>query len=357
MTWIMGIESSCDDTGAAVLHIEDGKIQVLSNVVSSQFALHERYGGVVPELASRAHLKNGLPVIEEALRRAGKEGTDMDAIAVTKGPGLIGALLIGVQLAKSLSYVWGCDLIGVNHLEGHIESIFLEENAPTEFPFIALLVSGGHTCLYRVENHGEIHLLGATRDDAAGEAFEKAAKMLDFPYPGGVKIDKSSQQGDRAAHHFPRAMLNKGLDFSFSGLKTAFRQKLTQLGYMGNPPEGQPLYDLCASFQEAIAEVLWKKSLRALRQENCNRIAVMGGVAANSRLRELFQEGAEKEGISMHLPSRQFCTDNAAMIACAGYRHWSLGERSDLTLNASTRQPLRGVRGGENRRVSTKQRQ
>jgi len=269
MTWILGIESSCDDTCAAVLHIENGHVEVRSSVVSSQFDIHRRYGGVVPELATRAHLKNGLPVIEEALQQAGKQGSDLDVIAVTMGPGLVGASLVGVQLAKSLAFVWGCDLIGVNHLEGHIEAIFLEQNAPTEFPFISLLVSGGHTCLYRVENHSEIKLLGATHDDASGEAFEKAAKMLGLSYPGGVKIDQHAQQGDGTIYKFPRAMLNKGLDFSFSGLKTAFRQKLAQLGHTDNPPEGQRLHDLCASYQEAIVDVLWQKSLKALQQEKC----------------------------------------------------------------------------------------
>ena len=353
MTWILGIESSCDDTCAAILHIEQDQIEVHSSVVSSQFKLHERYGGVVPELATRAHLENGLPVIEEALQRAGIKGPELDAIAVTKGPGLIGALLIGVQLAKTLAYVWDCDLIGVNHLEGHIESIFLEQNAPSEFPFIALLVSGGHTCLYRVENHGEITLLGATRDDASGEAFEKAAKMLGLTYPGGVKIDQLAQHGSTTAYPFPRAMVKQGLDFSFSGLKSSFRRTLNQLGLQETPPEGQQLHDLCASFQEAIVDVLWQKSLRALQQENCDSIAVIGGVSANSRLRQVFQEETEKEGFSLHLPSKRFCTDNAAMIACAGYRQWSQGERNDLTLNASTQLPLRGVRGGTNRRSSS----
>lgn len=352
MTWILGIESSCDDTGAAVLHIQNGQIEVCSNVVSSQFAIHERYGGVVPELATRAHLQNGLPVVAEALEQAGVGSADIDAIAVTKGPGIVGSLLVGVQLAKSLSYVWGCDLIGVNHLEGHIQSIFLERNAPAEFPFVALLVSGGHTCLYRVESHEEILLLGATHDDAAGEAFEKAAKMMTLPYPGGVKIDRLSTHGDRSAYAFPRPMLHQGLDFSFSGLKTSFRQTLERMNLKATPPEGQVLSDLCASFQEAIVEVLWKKSLRALQQEGCTRLAVIGGVAANRRLRDVFQAESEREGVSVHFPSKQFCTDNAAMIACAGYRHWLRGERSDLTLNASTQQSLRGQRGGKNRRSS-----
>ncbi|MBK07141.1 MAG: tRNA (adenosine(37)-N6)-threonylcarbamoyltransferase complex transferase subunit TsaD [Deltaproteobacteria bacterium] len=351
MTWILGIESSCDDTGIAVLHVtEEGRVEVHANVVSSQFELHERYGGVVPELATRAHLQNMIPVVEEALHRAGKRGTEIDVIAVTKGPGLIGALLIGVQLAKSLAYVWGCDLVGVNHLEGHIESIFLEEGAPERFPFIGLLVSGGHTCLYRIDDHCDVQLLGATHDDAAGEAFEKAAKMMALPYLGGPKIDRHAKSGNKEAYAFPRPMLHKGLDFSFSGLKTSFRQTLESLDCLDTPPEGELLADLCASFQEAIVEVLWRKSLRAAKQEGLDTIAVIGGVAANSRLREVFAEGAQKEGLSVSLPSRQYCTDNGAMIACAGYRHWQAGARDDLYLNASTRQALRGIRGGSRAR-------
>lgn len=354
MALILGIESSCDDTGAAIIETENEAVVVRSNVVSSQFALHARYGGVVPELATRAHLQNIQPVVKEALQQAGCTGRDLDAIAVTKGPGLKGALLIGVQFAKSLAYAWDCDLIGVNHLEGHIESVFLDEDAPTQFPFVALLASGGHTCLYRFEGHGHITLLGATRDDAAGEAFEKAAKMLGFSYPGGVKIDAHAKTGDPAAFAFPRAMLHNGLDFSFSGLKTAFRKQLEALGHKEIPPTGQLLHDLCASLQEAIVDVLWHKAARAIKQEQCDAITVIGGVAANSRLRQRFQEECTREGWRAHLPGTSFCTDNAAMIACAGYRHWATGERSDLSLNASTRQPLRGQRGGKNRRESKK---
>lgn len=350
MTWILGIESSCDDTGVAVLRADGEALEVHANVVSSQFALHERYGGVVPELATRAHLENALPVLSEALTLAGKKGQDIDLIAVTQGPGLMGALLIGVQLAKSLAFAWGTDLIGVNHLEGHIESIFLERATGLSFPFVALLVSGGHTCLYRVEGHSQIALLGATHDDAAGEGFEKAAKMLRLPYPGGVKIDRLAQSGDPQAFAFPRGMRNKGLDFSFSGLKTSFRQALTKLDALETPPTGQLLSDLCASYQEAIVDVLWQKSLRALRQEGCEQLAVIGGVSANSRLRQYFQDQAAKEGLSVHVPAKEYCTDNAAMIASAGYRHWQRGVRSQLDLNASTRMALRGQRGGPNRR-------
>ncbi|TNE47320.1 MAG: tRNA (adenosine(37)-N6)-threonylcarbamoyltransferase complex transferase subunit TsaD [Deltaproteobacteria bacterium] len=351
MVHILGIESSCDDTGAAVLQCNEEGIEVCSNVVSSQFMIHERYGGVVPELATRAHLQNIVPVVEEALQQANLSGPDLDAIAVTQGPGIMGALLVGVQVAKSLAFSWGTDLIGVNHLEGHIASIFLDEKAPQDFPFVALLVSGGHSCLYRVESYTDVVLLGATHDDAAGEAFEKAAKMMGLPYPGGVKIDKLSKLGDSSAFTFPRPMLHKGLDFSFSGLKTAFRQTLAQSSYKEGE-DSQLLYDLCASFQEAVVDVLWTKARRALRQEDCDTIAVIGGVAANSRLRDVFQTEGTKEGYNVCVPNKTYCTDNAAMIACAGYRHWSQGERSNFSLTASTRMPLRGLRGGSNRRVS-----
>lgn len=353
MARILGIESSCDDTGAAILNIDNGHINVCSNIVSSQFALHERYGGVVPELATRAHLQNILPVVEEALAQANMKGPDLDAIAVTQGPGIMGALLVGVQVAKALAYSWNVDFIGVNHLEGHIASIFLDAPTPITFPFVALLVSGGHSCLYRVESHTDIHLLGATHDDAAGEAFEKAAKMMGLPYPGGVKIDKLAQTGSTDAFPFPRPMLHKGLDFSFSGLKSAFRRTLEEQGYKAG--EDSPiLNDLCASFQEAVVEVLCTKAIRALKQEECSTLAIMGGVAANSRLRGKLQEWGQQEGVQVHIPNKAYCTDNAAMIACAGYQRWVQGERSEFSLSASTRMPLRGLRGGSNRRVSTK---
>lgn len=335
--YILGMESSCDETAAAVLKIEDGAFTLLSNVVSSQVDLHARYGGVVPELASRAHLTNGLPVLQEALDQAQVKGTDLDAVAVTMGPGLIGALLVGIQLAKSLSYTWDCPLIGVNHLEGHLEAVFLEEGEPPTFPFVALLVSGGHTSIYKVMGHGQVELLGATRDDAAGEAFDKAAKMLGLPYPGGIHIDKLAQHGDKARFKFPRAMLHKGLDMSFSGLKTACR---TLLEKYEEVPEGQELYDICASYQEAIADVLWKKVTKAMEQQAITRLIVTGGVAANSRIRSLFSEESEKKGQHVWFPSRQFCTDNAAMIATAGYRRMQRGITHDLSLNASSRIPL-----------------
>ncbi len=334
---VLGIESSCDETAAAVLRADGEAFELLSNVVSSQVDLHARYGGVVPELASRAHLQNGIPVLQEALDVAGVAGSDIDGIAVTMGPGLVGALLVGLQLAKSLAYVWGCKMIGVNHLEGHLQAVFLEEGEPPAYPFLALLVSGGNTTLYRVDGHTQITMLGSTRDDAAGEAFDKAAKMLGLPYPGGIYIDQLAQQGDPARFAFPRAMLHKGLDFSFSGLKTSCR---TQLSKFDKKPEGQLLHDVCASYQEAIVDVLWHKAKKALQQEQCERLIVTGGVAANSRLRAAFTERAKEYGITTYFPSKTFCTDNAAMIAIAGYRHFQRGETSEFDINVKGRMPL-----------------
>jgi len=334
---ILGIESSCDETAAAVLSVENGQFDLRSSIVSSQIKLHARYGGVVPEIASRAHLNNCIPVIDEALRKADVKSSEIDAIAVTMGPGLIGALLVGLQVGKSLSYVWNCDLVGINHLDGHLKAVFLEDDEPPQFPFIALLVSGGHTSLYRVDSFSEIKLLGATRDDAAGEAFDKGAKMLGLPYPGGIQIDNLAQKGDKKAFSFPRAMLHKGLDFSFSGLKTSCRNALQKLNHQ---PKDQELFDFCASYQEAIVDVLWKKTARALKQEKCQQLVVAGGVAANSRLRGAFQKWAEKINVKVHLPSRQFCTDNAAMIAVAGYFQLELGQKSNLELNAKSRMPI-----------------
>jgi len=348
--YILGIESSCDETAAAVLAVERAdegtRLALRSNVVASQVKLHARYGGVVPELASRAHLTNGIPVLQEALAAAGLTGSEIDAIAVTSCPGLVGALLVGVQMAKSLSFVWGCKMIGVNHLEGHLQAVYLEADAPPTFPFVALLVSGGHTTLYRVDDHTEVTLLGATRDDAAGEAFDKAAKMLGLPYPGGVHIDRHAQTGDPERFRFPRAMMTQkgGLDLSFSGLKTACRTTLQDLSPDGDAPEGQLLSDFCASYQEAIVDALWRKSLRALEQEGCDQLVVTGGVAANSRLRERFTTEGAARGVDVYLPSRALCTDNAAMIACAGYRRLAQGEADGFDLNASARVPLGGYK-------------
>jgi N6-L-threonylcarbamoyladenine synthase len=309
---VLGIETSCDETAAAV--VADGR-RALSDVVATQIELHRKWGGVVPELASRNHVMQVMPVVHEALERSGVEPSALDGIAVTSGPGLVGALLVGVQVAKALALAWEKPLVGVNHLEGHLLAAFLSETPPV-FPFLGLVVSGGHTSLYVAEGFGRYRLLGATRDDAAGEAFDKGAKLLGLPYPGGVAIDRLARQGDARGVRFPRAIVKGAeLDFSFSGLKTALLLHVRRHGL----PEGQGLSDLCASYQEAIVSALVHKLFRAARGLQLDRIVLAGGVAANSRLRAAVAErAAEYQGITVTLPAPRLCTDNAAMIAVAG---------------------------------------
>lgn len=325
---VLGIETSCDETAAAV--VEDGR-RALSDVVATQIELHRKWGGVVPELASRNHVMQVLPVVDEALAKAGVGPDALDGIAVTSGPGLVGALLVGVQVAKALSLSWEKPLVGVNHLEGHLLASFLSERPPA-FPFLGLVVSGGHTSLYAAEDFGRYRLLGATRDDAAGEAFDKGAKLLGLPYPGGVAIDQLSKQGDPRAVRFPRAIVRGSeLDFSFSGLKTALLHHVKRHGV----PDGQGLADLCASYQEAIVGALVHKLFRAARSLQRERIVLSGGVAANGRLRAAVAErAAEYEGVEVFLPAPKLCTDNAAMIAVAGTQALLRGERQGLHLDA-----------------------
>jgi N6-L-threonylcarbamoyladenine synthase len=303
---------------------------VLSDVVSTQVDIHQRWGGVVPELASRNHLVQVLPVMHEAFTRAGRTLADVDLIAVTSGPGLIGALLVGVQLAKSLSLATGKPFVGANHLEGHLLAIRLEEGAP-EPPFLGLVVSGGHTSLYDVQDYGRYRLVGSTRDDAAGEAYDKTARILGLPYPGGVPIDRLAQAGDPAAIRFPRALPGpETFDWSFSGLKTSVLQHVRRHGV----PQGPALADLCASFQEAVADALTKKLIAAARALGHRHLVLCGGVAANSRLRALARERAEERGLHLHLPPVRLCTDNGAMVAVAGYEAWRRGLRGDYRLAA-----------------------
>ena len=325
---VLGIETSCDETAAAV--VEDGR-RALSDVVATQIELHRKWGGVVPELASRNHVMQVLPVVDEALAKAGVEPASLDGIAVTSGPGLVGALLVGVQVAKALSLSWEKPLVGVNHLEGHLLASFLSERPPA-FPFLGLVVSGGHTSLYAAESFGRYRLLGATRDDAAGEAFDKGAKLLGLPYPGGIAIDGLAKQGDPRAIRFPRAIVRGSeLDFSFSGLKTALLHHVKRHGV----PEGQGLADLCASYQEAIVGALVHKLFRAARTLQRDRIVLAGGVAANSRLRAaVVERAAEYEGVEVFLPAPKLCTDNAAMIAVAGTQALLRGERQGPRLDA-----------------------
>ncbi len=323
---ILGIETSCDETSAAIIRDE----QVLSNVISSQM-VHLQFGGVVPELASRAHLRKIIPIVRESLSNAEIELKDVDALAVTCGPGLVGALLVGVNYAKALSAALEIPLIGVNHIEGHIYGNFLD-GATIPTPFICLVVSGGHTQIVLIEEHLKYRVLGQTRDDAVGEAFDKVAKLLDLPYPGGPEIDKRASNGDPEYFKFPRAWLKKGeFDFSYSGLKTAV---LNFIQEKGENEIAKNLDNVCASFQQAAIEVLVKKTVNAARTYQVRSIAIAGGVAANSLLRSWMKKEAAAFNLDVFYPPFQFCTDNAAMIARAGYQHLLRGESDDLSLNA-----------------------
>jgi N6-L-threonylcarbamoyladenine synthase len=322
----LGIESSCDETAAAV--VEDGR-KVLSSVVASQVELHSPYGGVVPELASRNHVLKILPVVEGALKDAGVTLDGIDGMAVTAGPGLMGSLLVGVMFAKALSMSRGLPLVGVNHLEGHLAAVRLEPENP-DFPFVGLVVSGGHTSIYLVEDQGVYKLMGRTRDDAAGEAFDKVAKLLGLGYPGGPVIDRLSKEGDPRAFKLPRAM-PKRLEFSFSGLKTSVVNIVRAEGV----PSGRRLNDLVASFQEAVADSLASKLMLAANKAGVDGVAVAGGVACNSRIRQVIKERADSEGIRAYFAAPNNCTDNAAMIAAAGYPRLLAGENSGAGLTAN----------------------
>jgi N6-L-threonylcarbamoyladenine synthase len=328
---VLAIESSCDETAAAV--VVDGR-EVLSSVVASQIALHSKYGGVVPELASRRHIEVILPVITEALSRSGNGLQAIEAIAVTQGPGLVGSLLVGIAVAKSLAYVFKIPWVGVNHLQSHISAIFLSTSF-LRFPFTALVVSGGHTSLFRVESHTRMNLLGRTLDDAAGEAFDKVAKLMGLGYPGGEIIDRLGREGDREAIFFPRSMLESdSLDFSFSGIKTAV---LNYVKSLGGKASNDQIREIAASFQEAIVDTLVAKVLRAAHEQSTRDVVVVGGVACNSRLREKFFQEGESARVSVHFPPPAFCTDNAAMVAVAGFHLLKEGLRSSLFLNAYSR--------------------
>jgi N6-L-threonylcarbamoyladenine synthase len=329
---ILAIETSCDETSAAV--VADG-VEVLSNVISSQVDVHRKFGGVVPEVASRKHLELINHVIKEALDQAGLEFGDLDAVAVTHGPGLVGALLVGVAAAKAVAFALDIPLIAVNHLEGHIYANFLVRPG-LPFPLICLVVSGGHTDLVLVLHHGDYRLLGSTRDDAAGEAFDKVARVLELGYPGGPAIERLAREGNEEAIDFPRACVD-GLDFSFSGLKTAVLQYLHRCRQRG---EEINLADVAASFQKAVVDVLVDKTVEAARNYNCPTIILAGGVAANGRLRAALASRACQEGREVFYPPPVFCTDNAAMIGCAAYYKYLRGDLAPLTLNAVPGLPL-----------------
>ncbi len=325
---ILAIESSCDETAAAV--VVNGR-DVRSNIISSQIALHTLYGGVVPEIASRKHVENINYVIQEALDTAQMTLDDMDAVAVTYGPGLVGALLVGVAEAKAISYAKGLPLIGVHHIEGHISANYIE-NKELEPPYICLVVSGGHSHLVKVVDYGEYEVLGKTRDDAAGEAFDKVARAIGLGYPGGPKIDKAAKNGNPQAIAFPRASVAEHpYDFSFSGLKSAVLNYLNQCEMKG---EAYNQADVAASFQQAVVDVLTEHAMLAIHESGMNKLAIAGGVASNTALRKALQEKCEQEGVLFYSPSPILCTDNAAMIGAAGYYEYRKGVRSGLDLNA-----------------------
>ncbi|MBW2060441.1 MAG: tRNA (adenosine(37)-N6)-threonylcarbamoyltransferase complex transferase subunit TsaD [Deltaproteobacteria bacterium] len=329
---ILGIETSCDETAAAV--VEDGRL-IRSNVVRTQFDLHGRYGGVVPELASRRHVEVILPVIEEALSQAGLRLDQLDGLAVTQGPGLVGSLLVGLNLAKALALVTGLPLVGVNHLEGHIAAGFLMGNLPG-FPLAALVVSGGHTNLYLVQGRMKFELYGQTRDDAAGEAFDKVAKLLGLGYPGGVAIQARAAKGDGRRFNLPRPMQGLGLDFSFAGLKTAVLS-LVNRQFKGAEIGSRDLADLAASFQAAVVDVLTAKVSALLNQVKVKGLILAGGVAANQSLRREMAEVAARHGVPFILPPIELCTDNAAMIAAMGYHLLTAGSTLSLSADAFSR--------------------
>lgn len=328
MALILAIETSCDETSAAV--VRDG-VEILSNIISSQIEVHKKFGGVVPEVASRKHLELINGVIREALDGAGADFSSLDAVAVTSGPGLVGALLVGVSAAKAISYARDIPLIAVNHLEGHIYANFLADPG-LEFPLICLVVSGGHTDLVIMKGHGNYSVVGRTRDDAAGEAFDKVARTLGLGYPGGPLVDRLAAGGDAFAIHFPRAYLEEGsFDFSFSGLKSAVINYLHRARQRGEEVNAA---DIAASFQQAVVDVLVDKTFEAAEKYRARTVILAGGVAANRLLRESMAESANKRDLKMLYPPGVLCTDNAAMIACAAYYRYLRGDFSDLTLNA-----------------------
>ena len=327
---ILGIETSCDETAAAV--VKDGT-EILSSVVASQIDVHHPYGGVVPELASRKHIEAIVPVVREALDKADVDLDNIDGIAATQGPGLVGSLLVGFSFAKALAFSKGLPWIGVNHLEGHINSVFLEPDPPT-FPFVALLVSGGHTAIYHVDSHTQMTLMGQTRDDAAGEAFDKVSKMLGLGYPGGKIISDKAAKGDPRKIVFKRPYLDKTkYDFSFSGIKTGVNRYIQTSGLK----DAGHVQDIAAGFQEAVVDVLSYKLLHAAQQKNCTHVAIVGGVAANTRLRTKIREEAVPKGLKVHIPALDLCGDNAAMIAAAGFHYLNQGKTSGLDSDVYSR--------------------
>ncbi|MCR9107152.1 MAG: tRNA (adenosine(37)-N6)-threonylcarbamoyltransferase complex transferase subunit TsaD [Gammaproteobacteria bacterium] len=333
---ILGLETSCDETGVALYDTSAG---LLSHALYSQVEVHREYGGVVPELASRDHVRKTLPLIEQVIAQAGVAPTDIEGIAYTAGPGLMGALMVGATLARSLAWGWGVPVLGVHHMEGHLLAPMLEDEAP-QFPFVALLVSGGHTQLVRVDGIGQYSMLGESLDDAAGEAFDKAAKMLGLPYPGGPHIARLAQDGNPARFDFPRPMVNRpGLDFSFSGLKTHTLTTVRACQEAGGLSE-EDRCDIARAFEEAVVATLVIKCKRALKQENLQRLVIAGGVSANKNLRTTLDQALSKQGGRVYYPAPVFCTDNGAMIAYAGAQRLLAGQRDGQEMNIRPRWPM-----------------
>ncbi|RFA30138.1 tRNA (adenosine(37)-N6)-threonylcarbamoyltransferase complex transferase subunit TsaD [Alkalilimnicola ehrlichii] len=332
---VLGIETSCDETGVAVYDSECG---LMGHVVYSQIATHAKYGGVVPELASRDHVRKLVPIIEETLSEAGVEKSSLDGIAYTSGPGLVGALLVGASVGRSLAWALNIPAVGVHHLEAHLLAPMLETEVP-DFPFLALLVSGGHTMLIQVAGVGRYRVLGESLDDAAGEAFDKTAKLLGLPYPGGPELEKLAQQGDPARFRFPRPMTDRpGLDFSFSGLKTFTLNTVKK--HEGDPTARA---DIARAFQDAVVDTLVIKCRRALTQSGIKRLVIAGGVGANAYLREQMRELAERQGARVFYPRPSLCTDNGAMIAYAGYCRLAAGAAEPLGFGVTARWPLEAL--------------
>jgi len=340
---VLGIETSCDETGIALYDSEHG---LLGHVLYSQIELHQNYGGVVPELASRDHVRKIIPLIRQVLEDSGVTKQDIDAVAYTAGPGLVGALLVGASVGKSIAYGWGVPAIPVHHMEGHLLAPMLEENPP-EMPFLALLVSGGHTQLIGVDDYSEYTILGESLDDAAGEAFDKAAKMMGLDYPGGPAISRAAERGDSSRFTFPRPMIGKpGLNFSFSGLKTYCMNTIDDCVELEGELTEQTRSDIACAFQEAVVDTLVLKCKRAIKQTEYKRLVIAGGVSANTVLREQLKKVMGGMGVEVYYPRLEFCTDNGAMIAFAGCRRLLAGESSDHAIQVKARWPLDQLKSG-----------
>jgi N6-L-threonylcarbamoyladenine synthase len=337
---VLGIETSCDETGVAIYDSEAG---LLADCLYSQVEIHAKYGGVIPELASRDHIRKTLPLIEEVIEKAGIDASEIEGVAYTAGPGLVGALLVGAAIGRTLGMAWDVPTIGVHHMEGHLLAPMLEPEPP-EFPFVALLVSGGHTQLVKVGGIGQYELLGESLDDAAGEAFDKVGKMLGLPYPGGPHVAKLAQKGDPTRFDFPRPMINRpGLDFSFSGLKTYVRNTITSLRDEAGELAEQDAADIARAFEEAVVNTLSIKCRRALEETGYKKLIIAGGVSANLRLREVLEEAMAKVDGRQFYAQLKYCTDNGAMIAYAGCQRLLAGERDDLEIRAQPRWSLESL--------------